>query len=235
MSEPMETRDASPAALKAQILATEHWSLLATRSLVWTETFSRATWFLTVVSGAVVALGLVAQADDFGSTFRVFALSLLPILALVGLATFARLMDLNKEDVGLVAGMNRLRHGYLDLAPELEPYFSTSQYDDRAGILRTYSGSRTVAFAVDGNRQPIRQYLSSTPLLIGIIDAVLVGALAGVACSALDASPVTTIVVVGIATLITLIVLIMIHVQQVEHGTWPTHPRFPTPPDFDGE
>jgi hypothetical protein len=228
MSEFTERRSESPDALRTQILATEHWSLLATRNLVWTETFSRSSWFLTVVSGAVVALGLVAQADDFGNSFRVFALSLLPILILVGLATFARLLDLNKEDVNLVAGMNRLRHGYLDTAPELEPYFITGQHDDRAGILRTYSGHRVGAFAVDGNRQPIRQYISSTPLLVGIIDAVLVGAFAGVACRALGAGPVPTIVVGAVAMLGTLAVLTMVHVRQVEQRTWPSHPRFPS-------
>jgi hypothetical protein len=230
MSEPMEQRGESPEAIRPQILATEHWSLLASRNLAWTEAFSRASWFLTVVSGAVVALGLVAQADEFGGAFRVFALSLLPVLIFVGLATFARLMDLNREDVGIVAGMNRLRHGYLDIAPELEPYFITGQHDDRAGILRTYSGGRAAAFAVDGNRQPERQYVSSTPLLIGTIDAVLVGAFAGVACGALHAGPVPTIVVIGVATLITLAVLTIVHVRQVEHGTWPTHPQFPSPP-----
>jgi hypothetical protein len=235
MSESTEEHGEAPEPIRAQILATEHWSLLATRSLVWNETFSRASWFLTVVSGAVVALGLVAQADDFGSTFQVFALSLLPVLVVVGLATFARLMDLNTEDVSLVAAMNRLRHGYLDLAPELAPYFSTGQHDDRAGIMRTYGGQRAIVITADRNRQPVRQYASSTPLLIGIINAVLVGAFAGIACSALDAGPVAAIVVVGVVTLVTLAVLTMVQVRQVEHGTWPTNPRFPTPPDSAGE
>ncbi len=234
MSEPTPKRAESPEALRAQILSTEHWSLLATRGLVWSETFSRASWFLTVVSGAVVALGLVAQADDFGSTFQAFALSLLPVLILVGLATFARLMDLNGEDVALLAGMNRLRHGYLDLAPELEPYFSTGQHDDRAGILRTY-GLGADAFVTSRRRQPVRQYVSSTPLLIGIIDAVLVGALVAVACSALDAATVVGVVLVAAATLCTFAVLTMINVRRVEQATWPRHPRFPSVPDPDGE
>ena len=49
-------------ALRVQMLATEHWSLLATRSLSWNEAFSRASMFLSLLSGAVVALALVAQA-----------------------------------------------------------------------------------------------------------------------------------------------------------------------------
>jgi len=58
------TRD--PASIKMQILATEHWSLLASRSLTYSESLSRVTMFLSVLSGAVIALALVAQADRFG-------------------------------------------------------------------------------------------------------------------------------------------------------------------------
>jgi hypothetical protein len=43
-----------------QVLTTEHWSLLAGRSISWNESFSRATIFLTALSGAVV----VADAPD---------------------------------------------------------------------------------------------------------------------------------------------------------------------------
>jgi len=50
-----------PVAVRVQILATEHWSLLATRSMTWSEIFSRAGIFLTVVSASVVALALVAR------------------------------------------------------------------------------------------------------------------------------------------------------------------------------
>src|SRR5712691_2271146 len=67
-------------AMRAQILATEHWSLLATRSMTWNEVFSRASMFVTVLSAAVVALALVAQATAFGPNFRLFALLMLPIV-----------------------------------------------------------------------------------------------------------------------------------------------------------
>ncbi len=55
------TGEASPA-MRLQILSTEHWSLLASRSLAWNESFSRAGMFLSTLSGAIVALALVAQA-----------------------------------------------------------------------------------------------------------------------------------------------------------------------------
>ena len=66
--------------LRLQILTTEHWSLLSTRSLSWNEAFSRATMFLSVLSGAVVALALVAQATGFDEGFTTFAILILPVV-----------------------------------------------------------------------------------------------------------------------------------------------------------
>lgn len=70
--------------LRLQILSTEHWSLLASRSLAWNKSFSRASMFLTTLSGLIVALGLSAQASGFGSSFLLFALVLLPVVLFVG-------------------------------------------------------------------------------------------------------------------------------------------------------
>ena len=142
-------------AVRTQILATEHWSLLATRSMTWNEIFSRATMFMTVLSAAVVGIALVAQATDFGPGARVFALLVLPVVLLVGVMTFVRLGEANSHDIMLVIGMNRLRHAYLELAPELEPYFVTAHHDDHAAILQTYgAGYRYSVGRVLGARRP---------------------------------------------------------------------------------
>ena len=169
--------DDVPVAVRVQILATEHWSLLATRSMTWGEVFSRAGIFLTVVSASVVALALVAQATDFGGGFYVFALLVLPIVLVLGVGTLVRLGDALTEDVRLVFGMNRLRHAYLEIAPELEPYFVTSHYDDEEGVLETLGPAARV--------RPSR-FLSSTPVVVGLIDAVLAGKLSGVVARDVD-------------------------------------------------
>jgi hypothetical protein len=166
----------APAALRAQILATEHWSLVATRSMTWSEIFSRTGIFLTVLSATVVALSLVAQGTGLGQTFLVFALLMLPIALLVGLGTYIRLVEADIEDVWLIVGMNRLRQAYLQLAPDLAPYFVTSHHDDQAGVLLTYSFRRHVG---------VIHLLSGSPVIVGIIDAVLCGVLAAVATQAL--------------------------------------------------
>ncbi len=163
-----------PAAVRVQILATEHWGLLATRSLSWTESFSRAGMFLASLSAAVVALALVAQASQFGDAFIAFALVVLPFVLFIGLATHARLVAANVEDLYWVLGMNRLRHAYLELAPELEPYFITSAHDDPRGVLLSI-GARP---ELSSPTASLLHALVTTPGMIAVINA-MVGAVIG--------------------------------------------------------
>src|SRR5215467_892095 len=106
-----------------QILATEHWSLLATRGLTYQESLGRVNMFLAVLSGAVIALALVAQADHFGPAFISIAIFMLAVVAVVGIFTISRLMTLNRDDFHWVMAMNRIRNAYLRLHPELEANF----------------------------------------------------------------------------------------------------------------
>src|SRR2546423_12972282 len=85
------SRSESGAATKLQILATEHWSLLATRSLTYNESLARVNIFLAILSGAVIALALIAQADRFGPTFIAIAIPVLLIVFYAGIATITRL------------------------------------------------------------------------------------------------------------------------------------------------
>ncbi len=125
-------------ATKLQILATEHWSLLATRSLTYSESLARVSVFLAILSGAVIALAVVAQADHFGPAFIAIAILMLLVVLFAGVATVARLMQLNGDDYRWVIGMNRLRNAYLELHPELEPHFVASPYDVLPGALQTW-------------------------------------------------------------------------------------------------
>src|ERR671918_2948321 len=65
-----------------QILATEHWSLLASRSLIWNEAINRTTVFLSLLSAAIVALALLADATSFGEQTTTLAVVLLPVVLL---------------------------------------------------------------------------------------------------------------------------------------------------------
>ena len=161
-----------------QILTAEHWSLLSARSLVYTEAMSRASIFVAALSGAVVSLALVAQADEFGPGFVAFALVLLPVVYFLGLVTIVRLGQVNHENALWVQGMNRIRNAYLQMAPELEPYFVASRYDDEAGILLSSLATRSPL--------PRMQPFVSIPGIVAVIDSVVAGAAAGIAAFALD-------------------------------------------------
>src|SRR6266704_3109283 len=87
--------DVAASSMRLQILSTEHWSLLASRSLAWNESFSRAGMYVSTLSGAIVALALVAQASAFGEGFTLFALVILPVVLFIGVATFLRLGSSN--------------------------------------------------------------------------------------------------------------------------------------------
>src|SRR5207247_9021988 len=91
------TAGASPA-MRLQILSTEHWSLLASRSLAWNESFSRAGMFLTTLSGAIVSLGLVGGATGFGQSFTLFALLILQVVLFTGLRPWLPLVTPNSQE-----------------------------------------------------------------------------------------------------------------------------------------
>jgi hypothetical protein len=164
------------AGTRLQVLATEHWSLLATRSLTYTESFSRVSMFFSVLSAAVISLALIAQAGRLGEIFIVAAILLLSTVLFVGFATIGRLMTINLDDLRWVVGMNRLRHAYLELHPDLEQYFSTGSHDDAPGI--------SVTMGMEGlpHPSPIRDLahgLQTLPGMLGVIVAVVAGALGG--------------------------------------------------------
>jgi len=176
-----------------QILMTEHWSLLSHRSLGYTEAMSRASIFVAALTGSVVALALVAQATDFGDSFIAFALVLLPVVFFLGVVTIIRLAQINFEDGTWVQGMNRIRNAYLDLAPELEPYFVTSRYDDDEGILRS-------TLAVPRVRPQIQGFVA-IPGVVAVLDSVVAGAIAAIAVLGLGGGTALA-VAVGIATFV---------------------------------
>lgn len=139
--------------------------------------------FLTLLTGTVVALALVAQATAFGQGFLVFALLLLPVVLFVGCATFVRLGEINAEDVVWVQGMNRLRRAYLELDPGIEPYLITGWTEDVAGVLRTYGTS----LGQPSLRENFMHGLVTTPAMIAFVNCVVAAVLVGLVLAQLGA------------------------------------------------
>jgi hypothetical protein len=54
----------------------------------------------------------------------------LPTLFFMGLITFERVLQSGSADVIYARGINRIRHLYLEYAPQMQPYFILSSHDE---------------------------------------------------------------------------------------------------------
>jgi hypothetical protein len=218
---PSPSQGPSPS-LRLQILSTEHWSLLASRSLAWNEAFSRAGMFLSTLTGAIVALALVAQASAFGEGFTLFALVILPIILFIGVATYIRLGASNYHEAQCVIGMNRIRAAYLELAPDLERYFVMSAHDDLRGI------GITMGVQPGGGRLFwLVQMIAGTPTVVTILNSVLAGVIAAIAALRVG---VGTPLGIGVLGFVVAMVLQQWYAQRtIAKAQAGFHPLFPTP------
>ncbi|WP_167047419.1 hypothetical protein [Salinibacterium sp. ZJ454] len=179
-AEQSEIPDAAASrALRAQLLATEHWSLLASRGTTQSEVLTRISMFLTLVSAGLVSLALVGQASDFSEAFGVFAIAVLGVVALVGVLTQVRVLNVAMEDLMYVLAMNRLRAAYVDLDPGIADTLMASTRDDYAGVRQTYY------FLTPRRGQS--QFVGSSMLFIIAVNSAMIGLLIGAIVNALGA------------------------------------------------
>jgi hypothetical protein len=132
-----KSRELSPQLVS--IMTTEHYNLQTGRAMTVSEANGRASLFVGSVSSGLVALALVAQLAHLGTAFFVFSLVVLPTLFFMGLITFGRLMQSGMADVIYARGINRIRHLYLEYAPEMQPYFILGSHDDEESLMRQES------------------------------------------------------------------------------------------------
>ena len=189
---PPSLRDATTPGLPV-FLSTEHWSLLGTRSMTWSEVMSRITIHLTVVSAFLLVLALTAQVSGFSTAFRTMAIGLASAALVMGTLTGIRVNLASREDADLVRAMNRLRHAYLELAPELAPYLTASVHDDERGLMHTY--------ALGHRRNLVLHIVGSTSFFLMVVNAIVAGTLGALVAGAVGAGTpavVVTGVVVGL-------------------------------------
>jgi len=165
--------------LRVQMLATEHWGLLASRSTTQSEVLTRIAIFLTLVSVGLFALGVMGNATQFRGWFGVAALGVLLLLVVLGMITQERVFNSSAEDLVYVFAMNRLRGAYVDLDAGIERYLMTSPADDPAGAGRTYYPFRRS----DGSH-----FFASSMMVMLTVETVLVGLFAGSLTFALSGS-----------------------------------------------
>jgi len=216
-----EPKPEVPPAVRAQLLATEHWSLLASRSTTQGEVLTRISMFLYLVSAGLVSLALAGQATDFDEGFPGIALTLLGIILLVGVLTQVRVINVALEDLAYVLAMNRLRGAYAQLDPGIAEYLMASPFDDMPGSQTTYY------FLGARNRS---QVLGSSMVFIVVVNSALLGLLlAGITLTV--AWPAWLSVAVSVIGGLGFLVGSMRVGYARYLNLWHQHtPRFPSPP-----
>ncbi|WP_431218811.1 hypothetical protein [Leifsonia xyli] len=121
----LPTADESAAALADRPLAfynallTEHFVLESARGITVSESSSRASLYLMTLSSALVAFGFLASTP--------FALGylavIIPVVVILGVFTYERLVQTSLEDVAALASIQRIRRYYGSLLPGAERYF----------------------------------------------------------------------------------------------------------------
>jgi len=205
-----------------QFLTTEHFTLQGLRSGTISESNGRLGHYLSAVGSGIVALAFVADVSELGPVFLAFSVVIFPVLIFLGVMTLIRLLQVGITDARCVQAINRIRHFYLEVAPEAERYFSFSHYDDPDAVQRTMMPFHPPDFL---------QGFASTPGPVIVINSVL----SGVFASILAAGPTSLGPVAAIAIGLFVFVLAIVLHYQIAARVWPretrqhTEIRFPTP------
>ncbi len=151
------------------IMTTEHYNLQGASAATISESNGRASLFLSTVSGTLLALSFVGQSVH-GGEFTVFALILFPSLFFLGLVTFVRALDTAVANILYLRGINRIRHYYSEVAPEIAPYFVLSTHDDGDGVMHSFGAS--------GTSNWLGTWMT-TASMVAVIDSVILGVFVG--------------------------------------------------------
>jgi hypothetical protein len=207
-----------------QLLSTEHWSLLSARGLAYNEAFTRGGMFLTFISMSMVALALLAQAMSFGNDFLVVAAIVLAFDFVIGITTYGRIAGANQDDLRALHGMARIRHGYVQLAPMLEPYFTTAIHDDVQSVIADYGPGPTGGIGV------FWYALTTSGGMIGLIVSMVGGVLAGVLALLFGMSGTAGVWVGVIGAAIVFVIIVVLTFGSVPRFQEQLVARFPAEP-----
>jgi hypothetical protein len=207
--------------LVREVLSEEYRLLASALSAAWSASLVRTSILLGVLSAAVVALGLVAQTESFTQ----FALVILPLALFLGLATFERVVEIQREATIYITGMNRIRFFFQTAVPASRPYFILPAHDDDLGLYR----SQGTGMHRRAPRFGVALALVQTQGIVGVVCAVLAATIAGLAGE--GAGPAVAWSVAAATFAITLAALIVYWRRSFDALRKAIRPINPTPPD----
>jgi hypothetical protein len=200
-------------------LTTEHFGLAGARAQATGESSARAALYISSVSSTLVALGFIGQITEVGDTFKIFALTALPTLYVLGLFTFIRVVENGVEDLMMGRAINRIRNYYLDVAGPEARYFMLSGHDDALGVMRNM-----------GVSLQRRQQYFTTGTMIAVINSVVGGAAVAIALGTFTGASLGLCTVVGaVAAVISLVRLMRIENRMYHEMGGFSETLFPSP------
>jgi hypothetical protein len=192
--------DGDPRPAAVAFVTTEHFTMQGARSSTISESTGRASVFLGVVSGGLIALGLVAAAAKSSLAFYIFGLILLPTLAFVGLTTFHRVLQSGIDDLAYARRIAQLRDYYFDHAPELSGYLLNP-----AELLPT-----------PGRGIGLRQQFLTVAGMVAVITAVLAGSAGGLLAAVASGHSLVAALVAGVGVA----AAAMTGLMWYQHSAW---------------
>jgi hypothetical protein len=200
-------------------LTTEHFTLQGARSQTASESASRASLYILSVSSALVALGFIGQGSQTGTTFDVFALTVLPTVYVLGVFTFVRIVECGAEDFRYGVAINRIRHYYKEIAGDRANLFLLSGHDDGRGVFEN------AAVSPEGRKQ-----FFTFATVVAVINSVVGGSAIAIAIGEIPGAPLGVAAGVGgFAALLSLMVLLRSAGWLLEQRAGGTESIFPSP------
>jgi hypothetical protein len=189
-----------------QIMTTEHFTLQTAHGNTVAETNGRVGAYLSTVATTFVALAFIGQISHLGLVFSLFGLILFASVFFLGLFTFARVLQSGIEDAIYLRGINRIRHYYVELLPEMAPYFMMSTHDDERGVARDLGIARL---------HPHVQPFLTTAGLVAVIDSIVAGAFVGVLVGLL-----VSLVALAVGTGVVAFLISVVAHQRYQAAQW---------------
>src|SRR5215467_8285033 len=171
------------------MMTTEHYTLKSGQAQEVADINGRNTLFIGAVSSTLIALAFIGQISHLGTAFFVFSLVLFPSLFFMGLVTFVWVLQATNSIIIYERGINRIRHLYLEYAPQMQPYFILSSHDDAASVLG----------AVGIRRSPWQLFFAP-PGMIAVINSVILGVFVGLLFTVLFTFSLLVCMVAGVIT-----------------------------------
>lgn len=205
-------------------LSEEYSLLMSALTTTWAASLTRTSIFLFTLSSAGIALGFAAQGGIDQGPFRGLALVVLPLVLFLGVATSVRLVQLQRESIVYITGLNRIRFFLQRSAPASRPYFILPTHDDAAAIFR----SPGTGMMRRPPRHMLRHLVVQTQGIVGVVTAAVAAAFGGLA-----AAPAGTVAAGGAAVaafVVTLAMLLVYWERSLAELTASIRPINPTPP-----